>query len=506
MKAPIRLLFIEDDEIDQQAFIRTVKRNQLTYQYVIESNLASAYERLETQLFDVVICDYLLSDGTALDLIQAHSPTPVIVITGSGDETVAVNVMKAGARDYVIKDNSGDYLNLLTKSVDNVVRHQALEKAEREQRTIADTLRDTAVLLNSTLELDEILKLILENIKRIIPHDAANVMLIDHGIARVVQHTGWPSEKIAMLAGAEFKVSEMPFLNLMYQTRDSCIINDVAAVDAWVQISPGYEPASYLSAPICVNDEVLGFLNLDSNTRNQFTPEHAHRVKAFVEHAGVALKNARLYKYSRDLATLEERQRLARDLHDSVSQTLFAASVISNAIIKQWHQDSTSIGSDLLELRDLTQGALAEMRTLLLELRPNALAEANLSDLIQQLSQTVKGRARLNVTLDTDMLCPIQPHVQIALFRIAQESLNNVIKHARAKNLYIQLKCSTNDIELVIRDDGRGFDAARGLPRQFGIEIMKERALEAGITLQIMTSLGQGTTVRAVWVHKDEHE
>lgn len=503
MRTPIKLLFIEDDEIDQQAFIREVRRSNLAYQYVIENTLRGAQNQLETEAFDIIVCDYLLSDGTALDLIHAHTTTPIVVITGLGDETVAVNVMKAGARDYVVKDSSGDYLKTLTKAVDHVLRHRELEKAEREQRIMADTLRDTAVLLNSTLELDEILRLILENIRRIIPHDAANVMLVDDGIARVVQYTGWPPEKVAVLARAEFPVRETPFLNLMYQTRDSCIINDVAAMDDWFP-APGFETAAYLSAPICVNDEVLGFLNLDSAAPDHFTPEHAHRLKAFVEHAGAALKNARMYKYSRDLAALEERQRLARDLHDSVSQTLFAASVISNAIIKQWEHDPASIGSDLLELRDLTQGALAEMRTLLLELRPNALAEANLSDLIQQLAQTVKGRARLNVRIEVDMHCTVQPHVQIAFFRIAQESLNNVIKHARAKNLSIQLKCDRRSVELVIRDDGRGFDASQALPRHFGIEIMKERALEADITLQVMTATGQGTTVRAVWLRKDE--
>lgn len=381
---------------------------------------------------------------------------------------------------------------------------QKNREMEYEQRVLAESLRDTAIILNSTLELDEILKLILENIKRIIPHDRANIMLINDGFASVVQHIGWPPDMNETLAAIKFPVLQMSHLNLMYQTRHSYIIDDVQAVQDWVKLPPGYDPLSYLAAPICVDGTVMGFINLDSMTRNQFKPEHAHRLQAFVNQAAVAIRNAQLYKQSHDLAMLEERQRLARDLHDSVTQTLFAASVTSNAIIKQWQQDSASVGDNLLELSDLTQGALAEMRTLLLELRPNALVDSNLSDLLGQLAATVKGRSRLNVHLETAYDCLLPSTVQIAFFRIAQEALNNLIKHARAQNLYIQLKSDNQRIEMLIKDDGRGFDLSNITSGHFGIRIMKERASETNIKLQISTAVGQGTTVKAIWMMKDE--
>ena len=291
------------------------------------------------------------------------------------------------------------------------------------RRVWAEMLADTAVALNSTLDLDEILKLILENIQQIIPHDSSNIMLLEQGFAHVVQHNGWRPEKVEMLVGIKFPIQQAAHLSLMYQSHQSCIIGDVKALDGWLDVAPDYDPLSYLAAPICVGDDVIGFLNLDSMRRDHFTPDHAHRLQAFVSHAAVALKNAQAYRLSQTLAALEERQRLARDLHDSVTQTLFAASITANAILKRWRQDSSSINEGLLELRDLTQGALAEMRTMLLELRPNALLESKLSDLLQQLIETVQGRARIKVRYDTSGNRVLPPNVQVSLFRIAQEAL-----------------------------------------------------------------------------------
>lgn len=503
MNAAIKLLLVEDNELDQFALMRAVESGSSAYNYAVVTRLSEACEQLAAQQFDIIICEYRLSDGTALELLESRSDIPLIVITGVGDAVIAVNMLKAGAKDYLVKDAHGDYLKMLPRAVDHVLHRVQLERAEREQRTFADTLYDMARILNSTLDLDKILKLILENIKRIIPHDSANIMLIDDTVARVVQYNGWSSERVDTLTDMQFIVKQVPHLNLMSETQHSCIINDVPNYNGWVEIAPGHTPLSYLAAPICAESEVLGFLNLDSLTLEHFTADHARRLQAFVNHAAIAIKNAQLYKQSQEVAALQERQRLARDLHDSVTQTLFAASVTANAIVKQWNADCTVIGDDLVELRDLTQGALAEMRTLLLELRPSALLETNLADLLRQLAETVKGRARLSVAFTSSGYCALPPPVQIAFFRIAQESLNNVIKHARAKQLGIELNCNEHEVAMLIYDDGRGFDPSKIMKRQFGLKIMRERAAEAGITLQVLTKPDYGTTVRAVWLKED---
>lgn len=213
--------------------------------------------------------------------------------------------------------------------------------------------------------------------------------------------------------------------------------------------------------------------------------------------ATITLQNAQT------IATMAERQRLARDLHDSVTQTLFAIAMTTQAIVKQWKQDPHAVGDSLEELQDLSQGALAEIRTLLLELRPSALLEADLGDLVRQLCTTMKGRSRLRVNFSSQGKANITPEAHVAFFRIAQESLNNIIKHSRAKKADIHLTRKFGRVELLIQDDGIGFNPQNVPPSHLGLKIMQERALDANIILSITSTHNIGTQVLAVWTQKE---
>ena len=164
-------------------------------------------------------------------------------------------------------------------------------------------------------------------------------------------------------------------------------------------------------------------------------------------------------------------------------------------------------------LRQMCRGALAEMRTLLLELRPAALVETSLEDLLHQLGEAVTGREGVQVTVDVEGLCELPSHLHVALYRIAQEALNNVVKHARASQVAVRLRCSplmpssssregggqAMEVELVIRDDGLGFVLDDVSPDHMGLGIMRERAETVGAQLEIASQTGQGTQVTVVW-------
>ena len=154
------------------------------------------------------------------------------------------------------------------------------------------------------------------------------------------------------------------------------------------------------------------------------------------------------------------------------------------------------------ELRQLTRGALAEMRTLLMELRPSALVEVELGDLLKQLSEAFTGRARIPVQMDIDASVEIPPDVRVGLYRIAQEALNNVFKHANASQVFLTLKSKDNEIELSIADDGRGFDPSDISSNHLGLRIMNERSKEIGVHLVIESQLGTGTKIIARWDSK----
>jgi PAS domain S-box-containing protein len=200
----------------------------------------------------------------------------------------------------------------------------------------------------------------------------------------------------------------------------------------------------------------------------------------------------------------EERTRLARDLHDAVSQTLFSTSLIAEVLPRLWERNKDEGLKKLEEVRQLTRGALAEMRTLLFELRPAALADAELSDLLRQLSESVIGRARVPVALEVEGTCAIPTDVKIAFYRIAQEALNNIAKHSGANRAQITLHCELHQVSMQIIDNGHGFDTTQVTPGSFGLGNMNERANKIGALLKIDSKVGEGTEITVTWQENAE--
>ena len=198
-------------------------------------------------------------------------------------------------------------------------------------------------------------------------------------------------------------------------------------------------------------------------------------------------------------AVLAERTRLAHDLHDAVTQTLFSASLIAEVLPDLWEMDAGEARRSTEELRQLTRGALAEMRTLLLELRPAALTQARFGDLLKQLVEALAGRTRLPIALSLTGEGALPPEVQVALYRIAQESLNNAVKYARARQVKVCLTLGAAGACLEIGDDGVGFDLGARRPDSLGLRIMRERAQAIGADLRLTSAPGQGTQVSVTW-------
>jgi PAS domain S-box-containing protein len=198
-------------------------------------------------------------------------------------------------------------------------------------------------------------------------------------------------------------------------------------------------------------------------------------------------------------AVAAERTRLAHDLHDAVTQTLFSASLIAEVIPDLWKLNPEEALKSTDELRQLTRGALAEMRTLLLELRPAALTQTRFQDLLKQLTEALIGRTRLPITLSVEGDRRLPPEVQVALYRIAQESLNNIIKYARATQVNVSIAQSPAGIHMEIIDNGLGFDQATAKPTSLGLRIMRERAEAIGAEWCINSTPGNGTRVSVTW-------
>lgn len=388
----------------------------------------------------------------------------------------------------------------------DITKRLEMEQAEQEQRALAEALVDTAQVLNSTLNINEVLERILTNVGDVIPHDAANVMLIEEGYTRVV---GYRSQRNGhdqirdheqLTRRLRFSVRDTPSFRQMIETCEPVVISDVHEHPGWVQRGNVIKLRAYVGAPISIENKVIGFINLDSLTPGFFTQQHAERLQDFTNQAAVAIKNARAYEQAQALAAAEERQRLARDLHDAVSQTLFSANVMAETLPRLIESDTQAVAQGLNRLARLTKGALAEMRALLVELRPTALTETELRVLLGHLINGLRARTdaaiELNVAGNSYVL---PPDVQIALYRIVQEALNNVLKHANAQHIIVTLTYRPSRVMLSVIDDGRGFDMKAIPADHMGVRIMHERAQAIGAHIELDSAPGDGTSLTVSW-------
>lgn len=213
---------------------------------------------------------------------------------------------------------------------------------------------------------------------------------------------------------------------------------------------------------------------------------------------------AELAQRAAEEAVTADRTRLARDLHDAVTQTLFAASLTAEVLPDLWEQDVEAAKKSTEELRQLTRGALAEMRTLLLELRPSTLNQTSLIDLIKQLCEAFIGRSRLPIHMNFDGNYLLPPEVQVAFYRIGQESLNNAFKYARATEVNVNLFIRPSYVHFETCDNGIGFDTNLIKPMTLGLRIMRERAEAIGADFSITSEPGSGTRVCMTWYANPE--
>jgi nitrate/nitrite-specific signal transduction histidine kinase len=251
--------------------------------------------------------------------------------------------------------------------------------------------------------------------------------------------------------------------------------------------------------PLSTKGRDLGLFLLGKRDLNPLSPEELSLLSSIGQQIGVAMENARLYEQAEQTAVTAERTRLARELHDAVTQTLFSASLIADVLPRIWKRNPEEGLQNLEELRQLTRGALAEMRTLLLEMRPESLERADIKSLLTQLADAFVGRVRIPIDLEIDGDCVLTAEVKIVFYRVAQEALNNIAKHAGARQVELRLECQPGQLSLCIKDDGLGFEPGSITPGHMGVAIMRERASAIGADLVIESQVGQGTTVVLDW-------
>jgi signal transduction histidine kinase len=368
-------------------------------------------------------------------------------------------------------------------------------KRRNEHLTVLNAVARMAV---STLDVDRMLAAVVEQIQQGFGYDHVELYTVEED-AEVLKLAARAGTFLPNPIGYRQPLTQ-GLLGRAFHTSHTIQVDDVLT-DSESQVADNIETRSEVCVPIVASGRVLAVLNLESRQVGAFTQEGVAVLETAADVLASAIENARLYQRAQEAAVLEERSRLARDLHDSVSQQLFSMTLTAQAARVQIEKNPARTAAQLERLQETAAAALAEMRALIFQLRPPGLSEQGLIAALQQHVAALGRREGLTVQLEVSGEERYARGVEQAIYRIMQEALNNVVKHAGACTVAIGLDLQPDRTTLRVVDDGAGFDLAVLEPsngRHLGLISMRERAAEIGGSLDLHSCPGQGTEVVVV--------
>lgn len=424
-------------------------------------------------------------------------------------ELQAIGRILAGGWEHVRRDET------LVKAFEALrTRAEArTQELERRQR-VSEGLREVLVSLNSDYPLDTILDTIVERACDLLNACSGAIYRVDeqHGVV-TLEASYHPPEAWAAISSLPLEpggadetlvdtliLAEAPLMapdlkRAMSEWTGGTHLTDPQVTTWYGSIGAGF--GALLSVPLTIKDEVYGSLSLYYQEPRSFSETEVMLAATFGDQAALAVENARLREQAERAAVLQERSRLARDLHDSVTQSLYSLTLLAEAARRLAQSGEVIRVAQAIErLGEIGQQCLKEMRLLVYQLRPSALESVGLVGALQHRLDTVERRAGVEATLDVTALPELPSALEAELYHIAQEALNNALKHAAANAVTVEVAAREGCIEVTVQDNGRGFavgatDAERGL----GLVTMRERAERLGGVLEVASGEAAGTRV-----------
>jgi signal transduction histidine kinase len=480
------ILAVDDDPVNLQLLVDILTEQGYAVRPTTDARFAITSAQIEPP--DLILLDIIMPRMTGYEACQAlraderTRDIPVIFLSALAEVQDKLRAFDVGGVDYITKPfQVAEVLSrvenhLAFKRLRDSLQEKNVELVQEntERRRSAELLRQQKELLESTIDS--------------LTHPFYVISARDY----TIEIANAAAE--SLIRGAEM----MTCYALSHQRDEPC---------------DGDEYPCPLQRVVETGEPVtLEHMHRDANGAERHVEVHGYpifepdgRIARIIEYSLDITERKRLEEAAKEAVAAAERERLSRDLHDAVTQTLFSASLIAEVLPQLWEKDAVEAQRNLAKLRQLTRGAMAEMRTLLLELRPAALAERPLGDLLRHLAEALTNRTKIPVRVTVDQECAAPPGVRIAHYRIAQEALNNIARHSGASHADLSLRCSAERIQMRICDDGCGFDRTAIPPGHMGVGIMRERAEGIGAAFEIESELGQGTRVSVTW-SRDEHE
>lgn len=379
-------------------------------------------------------------------------------------------------------------------AVDNASLFAAQQRRAEQFQVIAEVGRQ----ITSIMDIDQVLEQVVDLIQKAFGYEHVAIATIEneYAVYRVGAGRLWEDPEFSFNP-SRLKIGAEGVTGRVAATGQALYLPDVREDSGYVEMK-GSGTLSELTVPVKVKGQVIGVLDAQSVHLDAFDDSDLMVLQSLADQTAVAIENAKLYKQAQQLAVVEERNRLARELHDSVTQALYGITLHAEAAYRQLEAANPDMANEqLVELRGTAQEALREMRLLIFELRPSVVEMQGLVPALRARLEAVEERAGMRVEMNLDENLDLSDRVQDGLYRIAQEALNNALKHAKANQIIVNLSGKLSKVTLEIIDDGLGFkpdEAVEG--GGLGLDGIIERAelLRGELTLDSWP--GKGTTIR----------
>ncbi|HIE16877.1 MAG TPA: HAMP domain-containing protein [Dehalococcoidia bacterium] len=462
-------------------------------------------------IFIAIFGGMILIAATVIFLLARAITRPILALT-RGAEVIA-----KGELDYSIKADTGDEIQQLAEQFNNMARalkesytslEKKVEERTRQERQRAEQLRtinEVSRKISSVVNLDELLPYVGNLLRETFQYYNVNIFLTEPSSGKLVLKALCISgQKGVIPVGVPLDVDEESIVGWVAQTGEPILANNVSGDPRYRAVEALRDTRSELAVPVRIGNKVLGVLDIESTEVDAFGEADLFTAQTLADQLAVAIENARLYEETRQMAVMEERNRMAREIHDTLAQGFSGIILQLEAAEQALSSDVTAAERHLNQARNLARKSLAEARRSVWNLRPQALEQLPLFDALKQevdrFTQSTSAQAQFKVQGDWRDL---PSEVEAGLLRICQEALTNVGKHAKASEVEVNLTFNESTVELNIRDNGVGFSpraskSSKGKRGTFGLISMRERARGLGGTFEVQSKKGKGTLVRVV--------
>jgi len=465
-------------------------------------------------IFTGVFGGMILLSTAVIFLLSGAITRPILALT-KGAEVIA-----KGELDYNIKAETGDEIQQLAEQFNDMAKalkesytglEQKVAERTRQEHQRAEQLRtvnEVSRKISSIVKLDELLPYVGNLLRETFHYYNVNIYLLEPSSGSLaLKALCLSGQKGVIPVGVPLQVDEESIVGWVAQTGEPILANDVGEDPRYREVEALRDTKSELAVPVKIGNNVIGVLDIESTDVDAFGEADLYTAQTLADQLAVAIENARLYDETRQMAVMEERNRMAREIHDTLAQGFSGIILQLEAAEQAMNSDIPGLQRHLNQARNLARKSLAEARRSVWNLRPQALEQKPLSDAIKQEADKFSQNTGVQVTFTVSgEKRDLPAEVEAGILRIFQESMTNVRKHAEASKVEVNLKYNDSAAELTVRDNGVGFkpkvtpdgDAGKKKSDTFGLISMRERARGLGGTFDVQSQTGKGTLVKIV--------